>query len=105
MRRRSSSDLSLRGSYHKVTGLISSPRHHLGPCLGKLSPTPPVEEQGQPSPARRGGGGALPPPPQLWLPPESADAEPGGLSRGPAIAVSFASSVWQGSRAAHGAPA
>lgn len=53
-RRLSSSDLSLRGSYHKVTGLLSSPRHHLGPCLGKLSPTPPVEEQGQPSPARRG---------------------------------------------------
>lgn len=54
--------------------------------------------------ARPGTVGALPLPPQLRLPPDSADAKPGGLSRGPAIAVSFASSFWQGSQAAHGAP-
>ena len=53
---------------------------------------------------RPGAAGALPLPPQLRLTLESADAEPGGLSRGPAITVSFASGVWQGSRAAHGAP-
>lgn len=81
-----------------MTGLISSSRHRLGPHLGEPSPTPLVEERGQPSPT-----GVLPLPLQLRLPPESADAKPGGLSRGPAIAVSFASSTWQGSRAAHGA--
>lgn len=41
--------------------------------------------------------GALPLPPQLRLPPESADTEPGGLSRGSAITISFAFGIWQGS--------
>lgn len=37
-----------------MTGLISSSRHHLGPCPGESSPTPLVEEHGQPSLAWQG---------------------------------------------------
>lgn len=64
----------------------------------------PYTSGGRAGTALPGAAGALPLPPQLRLPLESADAKPGGLSRGPAIAVSFASSIWQGSQAAHGAP-
>ena len=37
-----------------MTGLISSSRHLLGPRLGELSPTPLVQERGQPGPAQQG---------------------------------------------------
>lgn len=99
MRRLSPSGSSLRGSSHDVTGPVSSTRHLRGACLGQLSATPLVEAEGGSSAARRG------------LPPAAAAPAPSGERSRPArwalpraaVAVSFASRVWQGSRAAHGA--